>query len=166
MGATSTKGTLVFYAGKMGAGKSTHAQAFARQNHAVLISEDEWLAALYPQEIRGFDDYIHYSSRLKPLVKKHIIELLSAGTSVVMDFPANTLRQREWFKAIIQEGPFPYRLIYLQADDQLCLTRLKRRRLDCPERAEFDNEAVFQQVTSYFQEPDPAEGLIIERISQ
>ncbi len=57
--------SLTFFCGKMGAGKSTKAQALAQQTDAILLSEDHWLATLYPDEINTFDDYIKYSTRLK-----------------------------------------------------------------------------------------------------
>ncbi len=49
---------LVFFCGKMGAGKSTLAKRMATEMNALLLSEDEWLAALYLDEIHGLDDYI------------------------------------------------------------------------------------------------------------
>ncbi|WP_412522461.1 AAA family ATPase [Shewanella algae] len=39
-------GTLIFFCGKMGAGKSTLSQELASERRAVCISEDQWLAAL------------------------------------------------------------------------------------------------------------------------
>jgi shikimate kinase len=37
--------TGTFFCGKMGAGKTTLSRSIARERKAVLISEDEWLAA-------------------------------------------------------------------------------------------------------------------------
>ncbi|WP_237260292.1 AAA family ATPase [Thiomicrospira sp. S5] len=39
-------GTLIFFSGKMGAGKSAYAKQLANELKAILLSEDEWLAAL------------------------------------------------------------------------------------------------------------------------
>ena len=69
-------GTLILFSGKMGAGKSTKAKQVSQERNAILISEDEWLSKLYPNQITSFDDYIHYSSLLKPLVKSHVLDLL------------------------------------------------------------------------------------------
>lgn len=84
-------GTLIFFCGKMGAGKSTLSTKIARERGAVVISEDEWLAALFPGEIKNFKDYISYSSRLKPVLRLHVEQMLVAGTTVVLDFPGNTV---------------------------------------------------------------------------
>ncbi|WP_324187597.1 AAA family ATPase [Thiomicrorhabdus heinhorstiae] len=39
-------GTLVFFCGKMGVGKSTKAQQISHDGGAVLLSGDEWLMSL------------------------------------------------------------------------------------------------------------------------
>lgn len=155
-------GTLVFLSGKMAAGKSTISRNLANEYDAILLSEDEWLAALYPKEIESFEDYLKYSSRLKPVLKKHVQDILRSGVSVVMDFPANTRAQREWFMGIFAECNAPHRLVYIEASDETCLNQLKMRRKAQPERANFDTEAVFRQVTRYFQPPSADEGFIIE----
>ena len=158
-------GTLVFFCGKMGAGKSTQALEMAREIDAILMSEDDWLAKLYPEEINDFNDYIKYSLRLKPLIKTLVQNILKSGVSVVMDFPGNTRKQRAWFKEIFSELNLPHRLVYLDADDQLCLKRIAQRRKADPEREKFDTEEVFRHVTNYFQPPCTTEGFKVEIVN-
>ena len=160
----STKGTLIFFCGKMGSGKSTKAEEIARERGAVLLSEDIWLTALYPAEIYSFNDYLKYSARLKPLLMVHVRSILKAGISVVMDFPANTKNQRAWFKEVFADHAIPHQLIYLDVSDQLCLKQIEQRRKIQPARAQFDTEEVFHQVTSYFQAPSAEEGFDMEVI--
>ncbi len=131
------------------------------QRSAVLISEDEWLAKLYPGEISSFDDYVIYSKRLKPLLQDHVTNILSTGISVVMDFPANTRRQREWFKQLYTIADAPYELQYIDASDDLCLRQIAQRQIEQPERAIFDTEAVFNEVNKYFEAPHEDEGFKI-----
>ena len=159
-------GTLIFFCGKMGSGKSTLSKQLVKELNGVLFSEDDWLAALYPTEIKTFDDYIKYSSRLKPLLSSLICEILKLGNSVVMDFPGNTRNLRKYFKSIIQNSGVDHKLIYLKASDEVCQTRLARRRIESPERAHFDTEAVFHRVTGFFQEPREDEGFEVEIIPQ
>ncbi|MHA7880862.1 MAG: AAA family ATPase [Saccharospirillum sp.] len=155
-------GTLIFFCGKMGAGKSTLAGTIARERRAVLISEDEWLAALFPGEINNFDDYIRYSSRLKSVLRFHVEQVLLAGTSVVLDFPGNTLKQRAWFKDIYSQQGIPHELYYLPVDDDVCLKQLKQRQKEQPERAQFDTEEVFRMVTGYFEPPKESEAFNLQ----
>jgi len=162
----SAYGTLVVFCGKMGAGKSTLASQIARERGAVLISEYEWLASLFPGEINNFNDYLRYSSRLKPVLKKHVEQMLVAGTNVVLDFPGNTRKQRTWFKEIYAERGIPHQLYYLELDDEICLQQLRQRQKDQPERAQFDTEEVFRMVTAYFEPPGESEGFNVEVVER
>lgn len=159
------QGTLVFFSGKMGAGKSTKAKEIALERKAVLLSEDEWLEALYPHKIRSLEDYIKYSSRLKPQIMKLVQSTLVAGTDVVMDFPANTTSQRDWFREIFSEVNAPHSLIFIDVTNEVCLKQIEKRRVAQPERAATDTVEMFEQVTKYFVEPTPEEGFDITRIS-
>lgn len=160
----NSNGTLIFFCGRMGAGKTTLSIRLAEERNGVLLSEDAWLSQLYPKQILSFDDYIKFSNQLKPLVKSHVQNILTTGTDVVMDFPANTKSQREWFKNLFSEIDAPYELIYLEASSELCLKHIAKRAREQPERACFDTEAVFLQVNRYFEEPAPTEGLNVEKI--
>ena len=53
-----TNGMLIFFCGKMGAGKSTLAKRLAEDKGAVLISEDDLLSKLYAEEIKSVKDYM------------------------------------------------------------------------------------------------------------
>jgi predicted kinase len=157
----NSQGTLIFFCGKMGAGKSTLSLKISQELNAILLSEDDWLSVIYPEEIKNFDDYLKYSNRLKPLLKSHIRSILNSGVSVVMDFPANTRNQRAWFKDILTEG-IPHQLIYLEIDDKTCIEQIAKRRETNPERSLFDTEEVFRHLTSFFQPPSADEGFSIE----
>ncbi|CAE6943479.1 AAA family ATPase [Vibrio alginolyticus] len=159
------QGKLFFFCGKMGAGKSTKSRIVAADNNAVLISEDDWLSAHYPTKIQTFDDYIKYSNLIKPFVKSHVQNLLNAGVNVVMDFPANTVRQRTWFTSLCLEVDSEHELWFLDLTDEQCLSNIAKRRVEQPERAKFDTEAVFHHVTQYFEVPTASENLRLVRMA-
>lgn len=158
----NTKGTLIFFCGKMAAGKSTRSVQLADEMNTVLLSEDQWLSSLYPDQIHSFDDYLKYSAQIKPLLEFHVQNILNTGTSVVMDFPANTATLRTWFLQLCAAINAPHKLVYLQQTDEQCLSHLAQRRITNPERAAFDTEAMFHQVTRFFEEPEQHEGLVVE----
>lgn len=158
-------GTLVFFCGKMGAGKSTKAKELALERNAVFLSEDEWLDSLYPNKISSLDDYIKYSRRIKPQIKKLVQSILLTGTDVIMDFPANTISQREWFKGIFTEVDAPHSLIFIDVANKTCLEQIEKRRVEQPERAATDTVEMFEQVTKYFVEPTDQEGFDITKVS-
>jgi predicted kinase len=152
------KGVLIFFCGKMGAGKSTKAYHIADKRNGVLLSEDEWLESLYPNKISSLEDYIRYSNQLKPQIKKLVQSILIAGTDVIMDFPANTISQREWFRSIFSEVEALHELVYIDLPNKVCLKQIKKRCLQQPKRAATDTKEMFEQVTKYFVAPRPEEG--------
>lgn len=158
------KGTLYFFCGKMGAGKSTHAKVIAADHNALLISEDDWLSQHYPDQIKTFDDYLKYSRTIKPFIKAHVQKILNCGTSVVMDFPANTVSQRSWFINLCAETDAEHLMFFLDLTDQQCLEHIAKRRAEQPHRAHFDTETVFYQVTDFFEPPGDDEPINMERL--
>jgi len=154
-------GALTFFCGKMGAGKSTKARALAGETDGVLLSEDAWLAALYPDQIASVDDYALYSGRLKAAIKPLVQSILQGGRDVVMDFPANTVRQRAWLKALGDEIGAPHRLIYLEVEDAVCLERIAARADAEPHRRLTDTPEIFHRMAAYFDPPSPVEGLCV-----
>jgi len=160
------KGVLIFFCGKMGAGKSTKASSIALERNAVLLSEDEWLESLYPNRITSLESYVEYSKRLKPQIKKLVQAILDSGNDVVMDFPANTISQRAWFRSIFSEIEAPHELVYIDLANEDCLRQIEKRRVQQPERAKTDTKEMFEAVTKYFLEPQTEEGFNVTRIER
>ena len=160
----NSKGKLILFCGKMGAGKTTLSKSISAEPKSILISEDEWLSSHYAEQINSFEDYLSYSQKIKPFIKEHIQSILTAGITVVLDFPANTLNQRQWLLSLSNEIGSEHELVYVNVTDEVCLAQISNRRKDQPERAQFDTPEVFRQVTSHFQAPSESEGLnIVER---
>ncbi|MDE1169339.1 MAG: ATP-binding protein [Pseudomonas sp.] len=150
--------TLHLMCGKIASGKSTRATSLAGEHSALLLSEDYWLARLYPDQIKSVGDYVRFAHRIREVLGPLVIDLLAAGNNVVLDFPANTPADRQWLSGLAQAAKVPHRLHYLQIDDDTCRGRLHARNL----RGEHDfaaTEAEFDLITSYFQAPQADEGL-------
>jgi predicted kinase len=150
--------TLHLICGKIAAGKSTLASKLADEPSTLLISEDAWLSQLYPDEISTIDDYIRCSERLRQVMTGHVGSLLTAGISVVLDFPANTVSIREWMRGISDDAGVKHELHFIDAPDELCKARLKKRNISG--NHEFSaSEDDFDLISSYFMPPTPSEGL-------
>lgn len=119
--------TLHLICGKIAAGKSTLARQLAEEPATILISEDRWLACLYPGEITSLDDYLRCTGRLRDAMDEHVESLLRSSLSVVLDFPANTLNQRLRLRNIFENARCGHWLHYLDVPDNVCKARLKRR---------------------------------------
>jgi predicted kinase len=147
----------------MAAGKTTLSKKLTLKHKAILISEDIWLSKLYPEEIRGFEDYLKYSARLKAVMFQHVQQILAQQIPVVLDFPGNVPAQRRWFRDIFEAANVDHALHYLVASDTLCKAQLRKRNAALPEGSVVMSEAEFDHITSYFQPPTEAEGFNIIR---
>ena len=143
--------------GKIAAGKSTLCEQLTREPATVLLREDDWLATLWPGEVTSLEDYVRCSARLRAVIGPHVAELLRAGLSVVLDFPANTLASRAWMRSIIDEAGAAHTLHWLDLDDETCKARLRQRNA-AGEHAYAASEAEFDLFTRYFVPPGPKEG--------
>jgi predicted kinase len=159
----STAAKLVFLCGKMAAGKSTLARDLAERENAILLVQDEFLASLFPGEITDIPGYIKCSSRLNDALAPHICALLSKGISVVLDFPANTKRQRAWFRRILERANVEHELHFLDASDTVCKSQLKDRSKHLPPGTPWTTDAEFEAVTAYFQPPSEDEKFNVVR---
>lgn len=149
--------TLHLLCGKIASGKSTLAAELARAPRTVLIGEDFWMATLFPGEVRTIEDYGKYSARLCAAMAPHIVGLLKSGTSVVLDFHANTKPRRAWMRGIIDQSGAAHKLHHLEMSDEACRARLRKR--NAAGGHEYTvTDAEFEQFTRYFVPPAPDEG--------
>lgn len=153
---------LHFLCGKIGAGKSTLAARLAAQPRTLLLSEDRWLATLYPGEIVDVTDYGRCASRLRNAMSSHVVALVAAGLSVVLDFPANTRRSREWLRDVARDAGCAHTLHYLDVPDAVCKARLRARNASGTHPFT-TSDAEYDAITAYFVEPGEGEGLAIVR---
>ena len=156
--------TLHFMCGKMAAGKSTLSRRLAEQHGAVLICEDIWLQQLYPTEIRGFDDYLAYARRLKAVIAPHVLQLLRAGVSMVLDFPANVPAQRAWFRSLLDDAGAgdDHVLHFVDTPHARCIEQLHQRNREKPPGSMAMSVEQFEAISALFVPPAPEEGFTIK----
>lgn len=158
----SHQATLHMLCGKIASGKSTLADKLGASEGTVLISEDAWLGSLFGDQMSTIADYVRNSAKLRAAMGPHIVALLKAGVSVVLDFPANTLETRAWMRGLVEEAQAPHQLHVLDAPDEICLARLRDR------NAKGDHpfvvtDAQFHRVFAYYVAPSPEEGFDLVR---
>lgn len=113
--------------GKIAAGKSTLATKLSDQIGHIKIAEDDWLAALFSDQMTSISDYVRCSTKLQHIMGPHVTSLLNKGVSVVLDFPANTVAQRAWMRDIITATGVDHQLHHLDISDKICIERLHDR---------------------------------------
>jgi len=143
--------------GKIAAGKSTLAASLAARPGTIRISEDAWLASLYKDEQKTIEYYVRNSRRLREVLGDHIVALLEAGLSVVLDFPANTPASRQWMRSLFERAGADHRLHFLDVPDEVCKARLRARNA-AGTHAFKASDAEFDLFTGYFVPPSADEG--------
>ncbi|USG63208.1 ATP-binding protein [Sneathiella marina] len=158
----TAKPMLHLVCGKICSGKSTLVNQLAQGSKSILLSEDAWLTALYPGEIKDLRDYVRYSGRLKTALGGHIQALLVTGNTVVLDFPANTVEGRLWLKTLFETAGVAHELHFLDVPDDICKARLQARNAT-GEHPFKTTDAEYDLISSYFVPPAAAEGFNIIR---
>ena len=151
------RATLHMICGKIAAGKSTLAARLATRPGTIRVIEDAWLACLYKDEQKTLEDYVRNSRRLREAMGDHVVALLEAGLSVVLDFPANTPASRQWMRSLFERAGADHRLHFLDVPDEVCKARLRARNA-AGTHAFNASDAEFDLFTSYFVPPSADEG--------
>jgi predicted kinase len=154
---SGSKPTLYLLCGKIAAGKSSLANRLAARPATVLISEDHWNSSLFHEELKTIEDYSRYSTRLANAMGPHVVALLKAGMSVVLDFQANTLARRRWMRNLFEEAKAAHELHFLDITDATCQRRLKERNA-AGEHPFQVSDSDYELFTRYFVPPTSEEG--------
>jgi predicted kinase len=149
--------TLYLLCGKIAAGKSTLARRLAARPETLLISEDHWTSNLFADDFKTIDDYGRYSARLRAAMGPHVVAILKQGLSIVLDFPANTVRVRSWMRFLIEQSGVAHELHLLDVPDTICKQRLRERNAGGEHPFQV-TESEYDLFTSYFVPPAPGEG--------
>jgi predicted kinase len=155
-----TGAMLHLLCGKIAAGKSSLAATLGDAPLTVVVSEDKWTAPLFGAEMATVEDYVRCAAKLRAAMGPHLVDLLRAGVTVVLDYPANTRANRAWMKAIAAAAGVPDRLHWLDIPDEICRARMHARNAG-GEHEFAPTDAHFDLITSCFEPPAADEGFEI-----
>ncbi len=155
-------GTLYFFAGRAGAGKSTLARQLSADRRAVLICEDQWLARLFGGAA-SLQEYLERRGRIRQLLGEWVPQMLEAGHSVVFDFGGNTVNDRAWVRSVFARARAEHELHFIVAEESVCRERVWDRNRTKPAGIYWGevSDELFDQVNRYFQAPGRDEGFRI-----
>lgn len=143
--------------GKPAAGKSTLCAELSRAARTVVISEDAWMSTLFGDQMSSLKDFVRCSQKVRDVAGPHVVELLRAGVTVVLDFQANTRESRAWMAGLAQQAQVSAVLHHLDVPDEVCKARLAAR--NAAGKHPFSvSETQFDQIVAHFVTPDGDEG--------
>ena len=143
--------------GKIAAGKSTLAAHLGDHPNTLVIAEDDWLAALFKDQMATGQDYMRCATKLKSVMGPHVSAILRSGLSVVLDYPANTVDFRRWMRDVANAGDARCIIHVLDVPDEVCLARLRERNT-AGAHAFAATEAQFRQFSKFYRPPTAEEG--------
>jgi predicted kinase len=148
------------FCGKIASGKSTLAAKLGSADDTVTLAEDVWLDVLFADQMSSPSDFVRCSGKLRDAISPHVVALLNAGVSVVLDFQANTVESRAWMRSILDQTQAAHALHVFDVPDAVCLERLRKRNAasDHPFAA---TEKQFHLFSKHFVAPSPDEGFNI-----
>ncbi len=122
-----------------------------------MVSEDAWLATLFPGEITSFAEYLDRSAHFRKAIAPHITRLLQNGTSVVLDFGGNAPKERTWVRSLCK--PYEARIVlhHVKATDEFCKKQLQEGNEELPLGSQPTSDADFDEITKYFMPPESSE---------
>jgi len=143
--------------GKIASGKSTLSARLGALGATIVIAEDAWLNALYAEELSSVSDYVRCAAKLRDIIGPHVVSLLNAGVSVVLDFQANTVDSRSWMRSLLDQTNADHKLHFLDVPDEVCIARMRARNAK-GDHPFAPTEEQFFLLSRHFVAPTPDEG--------
>ncbi len=151
--------TLHFIYGLPGAGKTRLGRALAEHHRGVFLCEDEWLLSL-GGTITTVAEYRAASQRVRAVMGPLATRMLEVGVPVVLDFAANTVRDRAWVRGLVEAAGAEHVLHVLDVPVDECRRRLHQRNAEQPPGLYFGHVAdeLFDAIVPHIVPPAPEEG--------
>ena len=123
--------------------------ALRRDRRRCLSAKITGRHHLFADDLKTIEDYGRLSARLRAAMGPHIVDILRHGLSVVLDFPANTVKQRSWMRSLIVDADVAHELHWLDIPDAVCMERLRNRNAGGEHPFQV-SDAEYAQFTRYF----------------
>lgn len=147
-----------------GSGKSTYAQKL-EDNGLQKFSLDEYVYSLYGRAIINLPEkvYLEYYRTAKVKLDKKLASVIKKKQSVVLDYGFWRRASRDYYKKLIEANGGEWKLIYLKANPELLMTRLKERNKRTDANAFPVTEEMLLSYIERFEEPNNEGEEIIEQ---
>ena len=145
--------------GKICCGKSTYARALKEKLNAVILSIDELTLALFPEGAGEMHDTCVL--RAEQYLLHLSLQILRAGTDVILDWGLWTREQRDRIRRFYQEQGIPCEIRYLKISSEEWQRRILHRNAQKQKDSYYVDDGLIRKVEASFQEPSADEPDII-----
>lgn len=146
--------------GKLCSGKSTYADELRREKSAVVLSVDEITLALFGQDAGSRLE--HYVEKTKEYLYKKSLEIIDAGTNVVLDWGFWTRKERESAREFYSSRGIETVFCYIDIGPEEWQRRIKKRNAEVLEKKSeaysyYVDEGLAAKFETTFEPPDRRE---------
>ncbi len=124
-GRRQTAAKVFLLCGKICSGKSTYAEELRAEHHAVLLSVDEIMLAVFG--LYAGDKHDEYTERLQNYLFAESVEIVQSGHSVILDWGFWTKQKRAAARAYYRNRGLACEFHYIDVDDKVWRERIERR---------------------------------------
>ena len=111
--------------GKICSGKSTYAEKLRSEHHAVLLSVDEIMLAVFG--LYASEKHDEYTERIQRCLFEKSVEIIQSGHSVILDWGFWTGQKRAAARAYYQSRHIACEFHYIDVDDDVWKEQIERR---------------------------------------
>lgn len=151
-------GRVILICGKIGSGKTTYAEKLAKEENAVIITQDELMLELFGAELYTDDrkSYEVYCARVEEYVKRKAGEAAKAGATVICENGFWSRSERNELRKLYAGMDVCCELHYIDTPEEQRLINVQKRN-----RAVRSGESGFvltnEEVNHFFETPDKDE---------
>ena len=149
---------VIMTCGKLCSGKTTYAKKLQKEGHAVILSVDEIMLAVFGQDAgEKHDDYV---ARIKEYLYQKTLEIIGSGSDVILDLGFWTKEERAYARSFFGSNGITNELHFIDIDDCEWQRRIEKRNGDVLAHnsdAYFVVEGLLEKFGAIFEKPDPSE---------
>lgn len=146
---------VICICGKIASGKSYYAKKLKEKENAVILSTDEVTYDLIDNEQGEF--YDQFAVRVNKYLNKKAVEIVKAGTTVILDWgfwiKGNRKKETDWLKE--QGVDVEWHYVDISDEDWMKNIEERNKKVDAGEGGSdfYVNEGLFNKVKDRFEEP-------------
>jgi predicted kinase len=148
----------ILVCGKICSGKSHYIKRLQADYHAVVLSCDELIKALFDAELKDQHDVI--LDRLKEYLYGKSLEILAAGASVILDFGFWTKAEREKVSGFYRSHGVELQWHYISISEEDWLKNIAKRNREVTAGVSSDyyvDDGLLCKLNGLFEVPERAE---------
>lgn len=147
----------ILICGKLCCGKSTYVKALLEQRKAMVLSCDDLMLALLPEQLGALHEEV--SQKAQAYLFAQAAELLSLGVDVILEWGFWQKESRRAAEAFFRSRGFETEWHYIQVTDEEWRRRIAHRSAEAPSDAYRVDQGLMEKCQALFEEPSPAEGI-------